>query len=86
MSKTQHPPAANAGTPLPAPGAALEKVPGAAKRSGLSTSQFYRVAKRDGIRIIKVGDRASAVVSADVDAWISTRIAEAGNTKGGHHG
>jgi predicted DNA-binding transcriptional regulator AlpA len=40
-----------------------------------SLSQFYRIAKRDGLRIVKTGIRASAVVSSDVDAWIVAKIA-----------
>lgn len=60
--------------------AALEKIPHAAARMGISPSQFYRVAKRDGIPIIKIGIRASAVPAEAVDSWITARIAEA---KGG---
>jgi len=52
----------------------LEKIPAAARRMGVSVSQFYRIAKRDGLRIIKVTERASAVPQADVDAWIADRI------------
>jgi len=52
----------------------LEKIPTAARRMGVSVSQFYRIAKRDGLRIIKVTERASAVPQSDVDAWISERI------------
>ena len=62
------------GHPLPATIAALEKIPVAALRMGMSVSQFYRTAKRDGIRIIKVSERSSAVPQADVDAWINERI------------
>lgn len=70
--------AGNGGPPSPARIAALEKCPAAAKRMGFgSVSNFYRIAKRDGLRIIKTGTRASAVVSADVDAWISARVAGA---------
>jgi len=57
--------------------ASLEKIPVAAKRMGLSVASFYRVAKRDGIRIVKVSDRASAVPSEDVTAWIQRRVAAA---------
>ena len=62
------------GLPSPATVAALEKIPTAARRMGVSVSQFYRIAKRDGLRIIKVTERASAVPQTDVDAWISERI------------
>ena len=57
---------------------ALEKIPHAARRMGISVSQFYRVAKRDGLRIIKVTIRGSAVPASDVDRWISSRLAESG--------
>lgn len=60
--------------PSPAHVAALEKIPTAARRMGLSVSSFYRTAKRDGLRIIKVSERSSAVPQADVDAWINERI------------
>lgn len=59
----------------PAPAAALEKVPHAASRMGVSIATFYRIAKRDGLRIIKVSERASAVPSEDITAWINRRIA-----------
>lgn len=62
------------GLPSPATVAALEKIPMAARRMGVSVSQFYRIAKRDGLRIIKVTERASAVPQTDVDTWINTRI------------
>ena len=62
------------GHPIPAPVAALEKIPTAARRMGVSISQFYRIAKRDGLRIVKVTERASAVPAEDVDAWINNRI------------
>ena len=60
-------------TPVAA-GVSLEKIPVAAHRMGVSISQFYRIAKRDGLRIIKVTDRASAVPQSDVDVWINERI------------
>jgi predicted DNA-binding transcriptional regulator AlpA len=52
----------------------LEKIPMAARRMGVSVSQFYRLAKRDGLRIVKITERSSAVPSADIDAWIADRI------------
>ncbi len=60
----------------------LERVPVAAKRMGLSTSQAYReiAAKRLG-PLVKLGARASAVPASSVDAWIAARIAAA--MKGG---
>jgi len=60
--------------PSPAQVPALEKIPAAARRMGVSVSQFYRIAKRDGLRIIKVTERASAVPQNDVDGWIQSRI------------
>lgn len=62
------------GQPSPATIAALEKIPVAARRMGVSVSQFYRIAKRDGLRVIKVAERSSAVPQSDVDDWISERI------------
>lgn len=61
--------------------AALEKIPAAARRMGTSISNFYRIAKRDGLRIVKVTERASAVPQCDVDAWIESRIAAAASKK-----
>lgn len=62
--------------------AALEKVPHAAKRMGISTCQLYREAKAGRITIVKVGVRASACNTAEVDSWIQARISEA-TKKGG---
>lgn len=67
MSKSQ-----SAGTPP-----ALEKVPTAARRMGVSTSQAYREIRAGRLQLVKVGLRASAVTSSSVDAWIAARIAEA---------
>lgn len=57
---------------------ALEKVPAAAKRMGLSKAQAYReiAAGRLG-PLVKLGQRASAVPSESVDRWIASRIDEA---------
>lgn len=63
--------------PAPATVAALEKIPHAARRMGISTCQLYREAKAGRISIIKVGVRASAVSSSAVDAWIASKIAAA---------
>jgi predicted DNA-binding transcriptional regulator AlpA len=56
----------------------LERIPAAASRMGVSTSQAYREikAKRLG-PLVKLGQRASAVPSTSVDRWIEARIAEA---------
>lgn len=82
--------AGTSGPPAPATVATLEKCPDAARRMGCgSLSNFYRIAKRDGLRIVKTGIRASAVVSADVDAWIAAKIATAAplqtHAQGGGH-
>lgn len=66
--------------PAPATLAALEKIPHAARRMGISTCQLYREAKAGRLTIIKVGARASAVSSQEVDQWIADRITAA---KGG---
>jgi predicted DNA-binding transcriptional regulator AlpA len=67
----------HSGPPSPAAVAALEKIPSAARRMGLSLSGFYRVAKRDGLTIVKVGERASAAIADEVDSWIARRITAA---------
>lgn len=56
---------------------ALEKIPAAARRMGVSTSQTYREIRAGRLQLVKVGLRASAVTSESVDAWIAARIAEA---------
>lgn len=63
--------------PSPARVAALEKIPAAARRMGVSISQAYREIKTGRLQLVKVGLRASAVTSDSVDAWIAARIAEA---------
>ena len=60
----------------------LERIPAAARRMAVSTSQVYREIKAARLGpLVKLGPRASAVPSSSVDAWIAARIAEA--TKGG---
>jgi predicted DNA-binding transcriptional regulator AlpA len=64
--------------PPPARIAALEKIPAAARRMGVSISQAYREIKAGRIGpLVKLGERASAVPAESVDAWIAARIAEA---------
>ena len=58
----------------PVPVLALEKIPSAALRMGISVSQFYRIAKPEGLRIVRVTGRATAVLQSDVDNWINERI------------
>ena len=69
--------------------AALERIPTAAKRMGISVSQCYREIKAERIGpLVKLGERASGLPAEAVDAWIAARIAEASRpgVKGGHHG
>lgn len=68
----------NHSIPSPATVAALEKLPAAARRMGISTSQLYREIKAQRIGpLVKLSLRASALPSASVDRWIGDRIAEA---------
>lgn len=72
----------NQATPNPARVAALEKIPAAARRMGVSISQAYREIKAGRLGpLVKLGERSSALPAASVDAWIAARIAEA--TKAG---
>ncbi len=58
--------------------AALERIPVAAKRMGISVSQAYREIKTGRlVPLVKLGERASAVPAESVDRWIFDRIAEA---------
>ena len=62
----------------PIPKAALERIPSAARRMGVSVSTVYRelAAKRLG-PLVKLGERASALPQESVDKWIADRIFEA---------
>ena len=61
--------------PAPATVAALEKVPHAAKRLGISTCSAYREIKAGRLGpLVKLGERASALPEAAVTAWIQARI------------
>jgi predicted DNA-binding transcriptional regulator AlpA len=61
--------------PSPTKVAALEKVPHAAKRMGISTCQTYREIKAGRLGpLVKVGERASALPTVAVDAWIQAKI------------
>lgn len=75
----------------------LERPRAAAARCGISVSQLYREVRVGRIAPpVKVGERASAFPSEDIDRFISERIKEgrkaqqAGtvqtSTKSGHHG
>ena len=58
--------------------AALEKIPAAARRMGVSPATVYRDLKsgRHHGPLVKLGERASAVPMESTDAWIAERIAE----------
>ena len=56
----------------------LERIPTAAGRMGVSTSQVYREIKAGRLGpLVKLGERASALPAEAVDAWINARISEA---------
>lgn len=71
----------------PARVAALEKIPAAARRMGVSPATVYRELKSGRLGpLVKLGERASAVPAESVDRWIADRIAESTPqqaTKGG---
>lgn len=60
---------------------AIEKVPAAARRMAVSVSQAYREIRAGRLQLIKLGERASGLETAQVDAWIQAKIQEA--KKGG---
>jgi len=54
----------------------LERLPQVKARTGLSRSEIYRrISFGDFPRAIKLGERASAWSSSEIDAWIADRIA-----------
>ena len=68
----------NSSIPALATVAALEKVPHAARRMSISTCQAYREIKAGRLGpLVKIGERASALPSAAVDAWIQAKIEKA---------
>ena len=71
----------NPSIPAPATVAALEKVPHAARRMGVSVSQAYREVKAGRLLLVKLGERASGLPAAAVDAWIQSKIDAAGGAK-----
>lgn len=77
----------NEALPSPARVAALEKIPAAARRMGVSPATVYRELKSGRLGpLVKLGERASALCSESVDRWIADRIAESTSqqaTKGG---
>lgn len=53
----------------------IERVPTAARRMGISVSQVYREVKAGRLGpLVKLGERASGLPAAAVDAWIKTKI------------
>lgn len=61
----------------------LERVPQAAGRMGVSTSQAYREIKAGRLGpLVKLGPRASALPAEAVDAWIAARVQEANQRSG----
>lgn len=60
----------------PTSGFTLERLPTVKARTGLSRSEIYRrIALGDFPRPVKIGERATAFNSAEIDAWIAGRIA-----------
>lgn len=56
----------------------LERIPDAASRMGVSTSQVYRELKAKRIGpLVRLGPRATALTTESIDNWINARIAEA---------
>ena len=61
---------------------AIERVPTAARRMGVSVSQVYREIKAGRLGpLVKLGERASGLTYAAVDAWIQSKIDAAGGAK-----
>jgi predicted DNA-binding transcriptional regulator AlpA len=61
-----------------APRPAIERIPTAARRMGVSISQTYREIKAGRLGpLVKLGERASGLPSAAVDAWIMSKITDA---------
>jgi len=61
---------------------AIERVPTAARRMGVSVSQAYREVKAGRLGpLVKLGERASGLPAAAVDAWIQSKIDAAGGAK-----
>lgn len=53
---------------------AIDKVPTAARRMGVSVSQVYREVRAGRLQLVKLGERASGLDVAAVDAWIQSKI------------
>ena len=57
---------------------AIERVPTAARRMGVSISQVYREVKAGRLLLVKLGERASGIPVASVNSWIQSKIDAAG--------
>lgn len=53
---------------------AIDKIPTAARRMGVSVSQVYREVRAGRLQLVKLGERASGLDVAAVDAWIQSKI------------
>jgi excisionase family DNA binding protein len=60
---------------------AIDKIPTAARRMGVSVSQVYREVRAGRLQLVKLGERASGLDVAAVDAWIQSKIDAAGGAK-----
>jgi prophage regulatory protein len=66
----------NTSSPASFAGLTLERLPQVRARTGLSRSEVYRrISTSEFPMPVKIGTRASAWNSAEIDAWIASRIA-----------
>lgn len=66
------------GTKAGASAPAIERIPSAARRMGLSVSSVYREVKAGRLGpLVKLGPRASGLPSSAVDGWILSKITAA---------
>ena len=64
-------------------GLTLERLPQVRARTGLSRSEIYRrISTSEFPMPVKIGTRASAWNSAEIDAWIGAKIAARDSGKG----
>ena len=65
------------------PSLVLERLPQVRARTGLSRSEIYRrISTSEFPMPVKIGTRASAWNSAEIDAWIGAKIAARDSGKG----
>lgn len=58
-----------------APAPAIERIPSAARRMGVSVSQVYREVKAGRLGpLVKLGPRASGLPASAVTGWICSKI------------